>query len=66
MSKKSLIERENKRRLLLNKFTFHRGIYKESLKLASNLDVKLEYSFELQFLPRNSAPCRLLWVLFLF
>lgn len=60
MSKKSLIEREKKRRLLVRKYFLVRKYLKSELIRSQNFDDKLNYSFKLQRLPKNSSPSRIL------
>jgi len=59
MAKKSMIERERKRNLLVNKYASKRANLKLSLNQASSLEEKLFLHRKLQNLPRNSAPVRL-------
>ena len=59
MAKKSLIEREKKRRLLVIKYAKKRHTLKKQIKNASFLEEKLNIHRKLQSLPRNSAPVRL-------
>ena len=59
MAKKSLIEREKKRRLLVIKYAKKRNSLKKKIKNASFLEEKLNIHRKLQSLPRNSAPVRL-------
>nr|YP_009541065.1 ribosomal protein S14 [Lepocinclis playfairiana]AYQ93569.1 ribosomal protein S14 [Lepocinclis playfairiana] len=59
MSKKSLIEREKKRRFLVEKFSLLRKSLKNDLVHSKDFDEKLSFSFKLQKLPRNSSPTRL-------
>ena len=66
MSKKSLIEREKKRKLLFNKYLFIRKSLKEKLISTTSLEEKFIYSSSLQRLPRNSSFSRLLSSIFFF
>jgi small subunit ribosomal protein S14 len=59
MAKKSSIQRELKRSKLVNKFQEQRQEIKRQLKKEENMKQKLLLSFQLQNLPRNSAPTRL-------
>ena len=59
MAKKSMIEREKKRKSLVIKYAKKRNNYKQDIKKSSFLEEKLEIHRKLQRLPRNSAPVRL-------
>jgi small subunit ribosomal protein S14 len=59
MAKKSLIEREKKRRKLERKYQTYRQCIKEKMKETLSLNKKWEFQKQLQSLPRNSAPTRL-------
>nr|YP_009973938.1 ribosomal protein S14 [Eupodium kaulfussii]YP_009974028.1 ribosomal protein S14 [Marattia cicutifolia]QNH93870.1 ribosomal protein S14 [Eupodium kaulfussii]QNH93960.1 ribosomal protein S14 [Marattia cicutifolia] len=59
MAKKSLIEREKKRNILVQKYKSIRQSLKNEIKDASSLEEILAIHKELQSLPRNSAPTRL-------
>ena len=59
MAKKSMIEREKKRRFLVLKYGKRRNNYKQDIKKSSFLEEKLEIHRKLQRLPRNSAHVRL-------
>nr|YP_009512109.1 ribosomal protein S14 [Euglena hiemalis]AXI98046.1 ribosomal protein S14 [Euglena hiemalis] len=59
MAKKSIIQRENKRETLVNKYKNLRSFYKGKIKEESDFGKKLKFSSCLQKLPRNSAPSRL-------
>jgi small subunit ribosomal protein S14 len=59
MAKKSMIERDRKRSLLIQKYAEKREILKESIKNAISMEDKLGFHRQLQNLPRNSAPNRL-------
>lgn len=59
MAKKSMIEREKKRKRLVIKYAKKRNKYKQDIKKNRFLEEKLEIHRKLQRLPRNSAPVRL-------
>nr|YP_009106200.1 ribosomal protein S14 [Binuclearia lauterbornii]AIT95048.1 ribosomal protein S14 [Binuclearia lauterbornii] len=59
MAKKSMIERDNKRRRLFLKYSEKRIILKLKIKQADFLEEKLTLHRKLQQLPRNSSPVRL-------
>lgn len=59
MSKKSLVEREVKRRFLVDKYSSLRGFLKSELIHSNSFEDKLAFSFKLQKLPKNSSPSRL-------
>ena len=58
MAKKGMIERERRRKKLVQKFLAKRTELKKNLKIAESLEEKLSINRELQKLPRNSAPVR--------
>jgi small subunit ribosomal protein S14 len=58
MAKRSLIEREKKRRLLVAKYSEKRTELKEEFRQATTLQEKLDIHRKIQQLPRNSAPSR--------
>nr|YP_009511702.1 ribosomal protein S14 [Melanthalia intermedia]AXI97579.1 ribosomal protein S14 [Melanthalia intermedia] len=58
MAKKSMIEREEKRRKLTNKYRSKREEIKSKRKETNNFDEQIKLQGKLQKLPRNSAPCR--------
>ncbi len=58
MAKKSMIEREKKRKKLVDKYAEKRAELKEQFSQAETLDEKLDIHRQLQQLPRNSAPSR--------
>lgn len=58
MAKKSMIEREKKRQLLIKKFNSRRVELKELIRSASSFEEKLNFHRQLQQLPLNSAPSR--------
>lgn len=59
MSKRSLIEREKKRKKLVNKYIEKRKNLKLEIKKTKFLEKKFNLSLKLQKLPRNSSPVRL-------
>nr|UTJ90099.1 ribosomal protein S14 [Actinostachys digitata] len=59
MAKKSLIERENKKKILVKKHDFARQSLKQQLKKTFSIREKLEIYEALWSLPRSSAPIRL-------
>ncbi len=59
MAKKSMIEREKKRRKLVAKYAEKRQTLKEQFAAATSQQEKMTIQRELQKLPRNSAPSRL-------
>ncbi len=59
MAKKSILEREKKRLILVNKFKEKRFILKEQIKLSKNFNKIFEISKVLQKLPKNSSRIRL-------
>ena len=58
MAKKSMIEREKKRSLLIAKYADKRAELKEQLRQSTSPAEKLEIHRQIQRLPRNSAPSR--------
>lgn len=58
MAKKSMIEREKKRKKLVEKYAQKREDLKAQFESTTNQREKLEIHRKLQQLPRNSAPCR--------
>jgi len=58
MAKKSMIEREKKRKKLVLKYIEKRQIILKELKIAQSLEEIFELSKKLHKLPRNSAPIR--------
>ena len=58
MAKKSMLEREKKRKKLVTKYIQKREIILKELKKAESLEEIFELSKKLQKLPRNSAPVR--------
>lgn len=59
MAKKSLIAREKKRELLVQKFIVKRQNLKQELKNSGSIAEKLIIHQKIQQLPRNSSPNRL-------
>ena len=59
MAKKSMIEREEKRQKLVEKYAEKREMLKEQFENAPSQREKLEAHRKLQQLPRNSMPSRL-------
>nr|UFH82986.1 ribosomal protein S14 [Perotis patens] len=59
MAKKSLIQREKKRKKLEEKYHLIRRFSKKEISLPLSLSDKREIQEKLQSLPRNSAPTRL-------
>ena len=59
MAKKSLIEKENKKKKLVKKYDVIRQSLKRQIKSSLSIQGKLTISEKLQSLPRNSAPVRL-------
>nr|QEG98398.1 ribosomal protein S14 [Burmannia itoana] len=59
MSRKSLIQRENKRQKLLKKYLLIRRSLKKEISKVHSLSEKWEIHRKLQSLPRNSSPIRL-------
>ena len=58
MAKKSMIERENKRKKLVEKYAQKRADLKEQFAAATSQQQRLTIHREIQQLPRNSAPTR--------
>ncbi len=59
MAKKSMLAREAKRNKLVKKYFSKRQKLKKLLKIANSLEEKLDISFKLQKLPKNSLKIRL-------
>lgn len=59
MAKKSMLERESKRKKLVKKYFETRKILLNKLKEANSLEEKFFLNGKLQKLPRNSSPSRL-------
>ena len=58
MAKKSMVEREKKRQLLIQKFNVRRVELKDLIRSAVSFEEKLNYHRQLQNLPLNSSPTR--------
>ncbi|WP_071516411.1 30S ribosomal protein S14 [Geitlerinema sp. PCC 9228] len=58
MARKSLVERDKKRRRMVEKYAAKRQELKEAFKNAESQEEKMEIHRQLQRLPRNSAPSR--------
>ncbi|MDJ0555687.1 MAG: 30S ribosomal protein S14 [Microcoleaceae cyanobacterium MO_207.B10] len=58
MAKKSMIEREKKRKKLVEKYAAKREELKQQFMEAEDLEEKMEIHRQIQRLPRNSAPSR--------
>jgi small subunit ribosomal protein S14 len=58
MSKKSIIQRNNKKELLINKYKDYRNELKKLIKKTDNFDEGMKLSQKLQKLPRNSSTTR--------
>ena len=59
MAKKSMIEREKKRKALITKYSIQRTIILKNLKKADSLESIFELNEKIQKLPRNSSRIRL-------
>lgn len=59
MAKKSMIQREIKRKKLITKNIKQRESLKREIKNAASFDQQLKIQKKLQALPRNSSPTRL-------
>lgn len=59
MAKKSMVERDNKRRRLFFKYSEKRTTLKEQINQVEFLEEKLNLHRDLQKLPLNSSPVRL-------
>ena len=59
MAKKSMVEREKKRRRLVIKYSQKRNRLLQEIKNSSSLETRLGLHRKLQNLPRNSSPTRL-------
>jgi len=59
MAKKSMLERESKRKKLVTKYSEKRKIVLNELKKASSLEETFNLNEKLQKLPRNSSRVRL-------
>nr|YP_009398286.1 ribosomal protein S14 [Thaumatella adunca]ARW67472.1 ribosomal protein S14 [Thaumatella adunca] len=58
MAKKNMIQREIKRKKLINKYHKKREIIKNSIKLSQDFEANIELQQKLQKIPRNSLKCR--------
>jgi small subunit ribosomal protein S14 len=58
MAKQSMIQREEKRTRLVNKYFKKRQLLKSSLKATSDYSERLEISKKLALLPKNASPVR--------
>ena len=58
MAKKSMVEREKKRKQLTSKYKERRAEVKNLIKSAENFEKHIELQEKLQKLPRNSLKCR--------
>jgi small subunit ribosomal protein S14 len=58
MAKKSMIEREKKRYILIKKFAEKRTSLKNAINKAVSMEEKLVLHRQLQNLPKNSSPVR--------
>nr|YP_009391680.1 ribosomal protein S14 [Laurenciella marilzae]ARW59824.1 ribosomal protein S14 [Laurenciella marilzae] len=58
MAKKSMIQREEKRKKLINKYQKKRIKIKSLIKSIENFEKHIELQENLQKLPRNSLKCR--------
>ncbi|MBW4579693.1 MAG: 30S ribosomal protein S14 [Tildeniella nuda ZEHNDER 1965/U140] len=58
MAKKSMIERENKRKKMVEKYADKRADLQEQFAAATSQQQKLTIHRQIQQLPRNSAPTR--------
>nr|YP_009690565.1 ribosomal protein S14 [Lindsaea linearis]QEG57345.1 ribosomal protein S14 [Lindsaea linearis] len=59
MAKKSLIEKEKKKKKLVEEYYINRQSLKQRIKKSLSIQEKLTISGVLQSLPRNSTPVRL-------
>ena len=59
MAKKSMVERERKRRRLVIKYSQKRNTLLQQMKKSSRLETRLDLHRKIQKLPRNSSPTRL-------
>lgn len=59
MAKKSMWEREKKRKQLISRFAKKREFFLKQLKTAKNLETIFELNEKIQKLPRNSARIRM-------
>lgn len=59
MAKKTMIQKEYRKKNLVNKYSQTRHKLKNLMKGTSDIVEKINLQHQLQALPRNSAPCRL-------
>jgi small subunit ribosomal protein S14 len=59
MAKKSLIEKEKRKKKLVKEYDPIRQSLKRQIRMSSSIQEKIEIFKEIQSLPRNSAPIRL-------
>lgn len=59
MAKKSVIERQKKREIIVKKYQYKRNLIKKNIKNAQSFKEKFEFYTELQKLPRDSSTSRL-------
>lgn len=59
MAKKTMIQKENRKRALVNKYSQERQKLKNLMKKTSNITEKINLQHQLQELPKNSSTCRL-------
>ena len=60
MAKKSIVQRERKREVLVNKYRLLRSSLKKIISREESFEKKLGLYFKIQKLPRNSSSSRLL------
>jgi small subunit ribosomal protein S14 len=58
MAKKSMVQREEKREILIRKYQNKRSNLKKEVTINTPYSVKLDIYQKLQSLPKNSSPCR--------
>jgi small subunit ribosomal protein S14 len=58
MAKKSMVQREEKREGLIQKYQSKRLSLKEGIKISASYGEKIKIYQKLQKLPKNSSPCR--------
>nr|QVY58427.1 30S ribosomal protein S14 [Kappaphycus striatus] len=58
MAKKSMVQREIKREILINKYKKKRQRIKKAIKNSSDFTEQINLQQQLQNLPLNSSPCR--------
>lgn len=59
MAKKSIVQREKKRKALVKKYSTLRSTLKEKIIDEKSFEKKLDLYHKIQKLPRNSSPSRL-------